>query len=113
MRSQERSDVLAEILLHDRGHLRVEHDLQPATADVPSHGALAVRVEVAAGVNHARTRLWPVRADLIRVTDQVVVQAGGPRRARYASQPEERHPLHVGTQTDEVRDAGLDRGNCD
>src|SRR5674476_1418710 len=53
MRSQERSDVLAEILLYDRGHLRVEHDLQPASTDVPSHGALTVGVEVAARVKDA------------------------------------------------------------
>src|SRR5665811_1722304 len=62
MRGQERSDVLAEILLHDRGHLRVEHDLQPASTDVPSHDLLAVGVEVAARVKDAGARCWPVRA---------------------------------------------------
>src|SRR5674476_1480503 len=62
MRSQERSDVLAKILLHDRGHLRVEHDLQPASTDVPTHDLLAVGVEMAARVKDAGARRWPVRA---------------------------------------------------
>ena len=49
--------------------------------------------------------------DLVRVTDQVVVQSGNPRRAGYAPQPEQRHSLHVGAQTDKLGDAGLDRGH--
>src|SRR5450756_1799179 len=51
--------------------------------------------------------------DLVRVTDQVVVQSGNPRRAGYAPQPEQRHPLHVGAQADELGDAGLDRVHGD
>ena len=114
--AEEVVEVVAEVGLHDVGDAGVEHDPEAAAADVPAHHPLGVRVEAAAGVDHAgtrgrRRRPVPVRPSAAArrsptITTAAAPSPNSPLATRFAMLASSRWMVSEHSSTDEQhRDA--------